>query len=287
MPPLRWWDGEQNTARLFDSDAKACSTANEVLAALGAPPLVSLADLRSCEATVLCTFAELDHYPQRPGEAYLGPVFSLGQGVPAVWPEGDGPRVFAYLKPTAELEATLAALRASKARVLAHVPGAARRTLANHTTPQMVFSEPAVDMNQARAGSDLAVCHGGGGTTAAMLLAGKPLLVLPMHMEQVMTARRLQAIGAGVAVTTDRLGQLPRALAKALGDEGLKAAAQAFAAAHAGYEQADTVRTSPMIDAVLTMEPPPAARQQLTAGSPRRVSSVGSPVAVPSHPSIR
>lgn len=241
LPPFRWWEREQNAARLADSDAKAWSVANEVLGTLSAPLLTGLADLRRCDDTLLCTFAELDHYPQRAPETYLGPVFSLGQGAPAVWPEGDAPRIFAYLKPVAELDGVLQALKASHARVLAHVPGAARRTLARHASAQMLFSEPALDMEQARTTCDLALCHGGAGTTAAMLLAGKPLLVLPLQMEQTMTARRLEALGAGIGVTPDRFGQLPRALAKALGDPALKSAAQQFAQAHAGYDQSATV----------------------------------------------
>lgn len=242
LPPFRWWDREQNPARLADSDAKAWTVANEVLNALGDPPLMSLSDLRRCDDTLLCTFAELDHYRQRADAAYLGPIFNLGQGAPTDWPEGPGPRIFAYLKPTAELDATLLALRNSPAHALIHVPGVARRTQISHTSPRLRFSEHPVDMEQVRQQCDLAICHGGAGTTAAMLLAGKPLIVLPLHMEQTMTARRLEALGAGACVMPDRIGQLPRALAAALCDDQMKAAARRFAQAHADYDQAAALR---------------------------------------------
>jgi hypothetical protein len=244
-PPFRWWDRAQNTARLADSDAQAWKHANEVLFALGAPPLMGLADLHRCEGTLLCTFAELDHYADRPaGQAsHAGPIFTLGQGVPVVWPEGDGPRVFAYLKPgSASTDKALAALRDCGARVLAHVPGAARRTLATHASARLVFSEQPLDMEQARASCDLAVCHGGAGTTAAMLLAGKPLLLIPMQMEQTMTARRAEMLGAAVVVTDEHAGQMPRFLARAIKEPGLRDAARRFAERHAGYDQHATVR---------------------------------------------
>jgi UDP:flavonoid glycosyltransferase YjiC (YdhE family) len=105
-----------------------------------------------------------------------------------------------------------------------------------------VFSEQPLDMEQARASCDLAVCHGGAGTTAAMLLAGKPLLLIPMQMEQTMTARRAEMLGAAVVVTDEHAGQMPRFLARAIKEPGLRDAARRFAERHAGYDQHATVR---------------------------------------------
>jgi len=62
-----------------------------------------------------------------------------------------------------------------------------------------------------------------------------------MHMEQIMTGRRLAALGAAVSVTPDAVGQLPRLLKKAQADPTLAAAAQAFAKQHAGYDQHHTI----------------------------------------------
>jgi len=242
IPHFRWWQKE-NMARLHDSEQFAVANANRVLQALDAPPLVGLSDLMQCEDSLLCGFSELDHYPRRAAQDWLGPIFSLGQGVELAWPGSDGQRVFAYLKGGySGLEQVLAALHGSKARVLVHASGLARQTMQRFTSANMAFSVDPLSMAQMASQCDLAVCHGGAGTTAAMLLAGKPLLLLPMHMEQSMAARRLTDLGAASAVVPETLAQLPRLLKKALGDASLSKAAMAFAASHAGYDQAATIR---------------------------------------------
>ena len=107
----------------------------------------------------------------------------------------------------------------------------------------MVVSAEPLNITQMGADCDLALCHGGAGTTAAMLLAGKPLMVFPMQMEQAMAAHRLAATGAAVALATQASAQLPRLLKKALNDNTLTQAAQAFAQRHHGYDQQATIRT--------------------------------------------
>jgi UDP:flavonoid glycosyltransferase YjiC (YdhE family) len=243
MPHFRWWQRE-NMARPQDSEQHAVTTANQVLIALEAPTMAGLGELRECDDNLICTFAELDHYPQRDEDDYLGPIYSLGQGVDMAWPQADGPRIFAYLKPEyAGLDAILTALHKSGARVLAHVPGAAQQTLQkfNSSTGMVISAEP-LNITRMGAGCDLALCHGGAGTTAAMLLAGKPLMVFPMQMEQAMAAHRLVTTGAAIALPPEASAQLPRLLNKALADNTLALAAQAFAQRHHGYNQQATIR---------------------------------------------
>lgn len=202
-----------------------------------------MSELAACDEQLLCSFAELDHYvADRAAARFVGPIFALGQGVDMAWPAGDGPRVFAYLRPDyAPLDQVLGALQASRARVLAHVPGASRLTLQRFSSERMQFSTAPLDMPAMGAQCDLAVTHGGAGTTAAMLLAGKPLVLLPMHMEQAMAARRVLALQLGLALPPDEVGQLPQVLERALAEPALAQNARAFAARHAGYDQAETV----------------------------------------------
>ena len=214
MPHFRWWQRE-NMLRLNDSEQHAVASANAVMQALDAPPMLGLGELAECDDSLLCTFPELDHYPARGQQDYIGPIYSLGQGAELAWPPGDGPKLFAYLKAGYKgLESVLAALHALNASVLVHVPGAARQTLLRFGTGRMQFSTEPLSMARMSAGCDLALCHGGAGTTAAMLLAGKPLLLFPMQMEQAMTAHRLAALGVASIVAPEATGQLPRLLKK-------------------------------------------------------------------------
>lgn len=241
MPHFRWWQRE-NMLRVNDSEQHALATANTVLQALDAPPLVGLGELADCDDSLFCTFAELDHYPERGPQNYIGPIYALGQGAEVRWPQAQGPRIFAYLKPAyGGLEQVLAALHGAAARVLVHAPGAARQTLARYGSAHLQFSTEPLDMDQVSASCDLALCHGGGGTTAALLLAGKPLLLFPMHTEQMMTARRLASLGVAASVVPEGVGQLPKLLGKMLANPAPAQAAQQFAQAHAGYDQRQTI----------------------------------------------
>jgi hypothetical protein len=241
LPAFRWWQRE-NAARLQDSERHAWQTANQVLITLGAPPLVDFSEIAVCDANVFCTFRELDHYPERPDCDYAGPIFSLGQGISVTWPQVGEQRIFAYLKPGfTDLERVLEALSKSPASVLAHVPGASRQMLTRFNTANMAVSERPLDMQQASAQCDLAVCHGGAGTTAAMLLAGKPLLLLPMQMEQTMTAKRLETLGVALAMPREAVAQAPRFLKRTLAEPSLAARARSFALDHSSYDQRATV----------------------------------------------
>ena len=51
--------------------------------------------------------------------------------------------------------------------------------------------------------ADAVVCHGGSGTTLGALAAGVPLVVVPLFADQPENARRVAAVGAGVAVDPD------------------------------------------------------------------------------------
>lgn len=242
LPPFRWWQKE-NLVRLQDSEQHVLATANTVLLDLGAPPLARFSELFACDDQLFLSFAELDHYPARSGADFLGPVFALGQGVEPNWPPGPGPRLFAYLKPGyGALDKVLSALAGFPASVLVHLPGAARKTVATYSTGTMAIAAEPLAMETLRRSCDLCLCHGGAGTTAAMLLAGKPLVLLPMHMEQTMTARRLSDLGVAVTVVPEACGQLPRLLKKVLATPELAAAAGRFAARHGGYDQQATIR---------------------------------------------
>ena len=241
MPAFRWWE-RSNLARLADSEERVRQVANEVLHALAAPPLLSLDELTRCEAELLCCFPELDHYLGRVGGEYVGPVFSLGQGVAPEWPEGEGKRIFAYLKPDyTGLEPVLTALRVSRCRVLLHIPGAARKTLQDHGSERMVFSPQPVDMESVRGQCDLAVTHGGIGTAAAMLLAGKPLLLLPTQTEQMMFAYRVGEQGMAALAATSNAATVARQLKRVLADKSIGDVVAGFARTHQGYDQRATI----------------------------------------------
>lgn len=207
LPAYRWWEPAPDRARLIGAEARLVASANQVLAALGAPALGQVSDLYQAEATLITGIPEMDVYGPRAQECHVGPINTLAHGVAPNWPGIAKTRVFAYLKPHYPLfERTVQALADSGASVALFAPGLPGKEASRLSTPNLAFSERPLHLGEVRARCDLAVCHSGG-TMDVMLGAGKPLLMLPIQMEQSMTSRRVEDLGCGLTYTPD---QAPR-----------------------------------------------------------------------------
>lgn len=242
LPPLRWWQ-KAPPARLLDSEQQVLHVANQVLYELGAPPVEGLLDILSGSADVFATLPELDHYPGRSGGDFVGPIYALGRGEDVHWPAKGVLKVFAYLKPDyGGLDALLAALGQLDASVLVHIPGVSRRTIEKFGSDSLRISREPLDIEQARRSCDVAVLHAGLSTVAAVLLAGKPVLLFPQQLEQTMFARSVEALGVAVAIPEAAAGQFPRLVKRALADASLWDKARQFAAKYEAFDQADAIR---------------------------------------------
>lgn len=112
MPSIRPWL-QVSEERLMSSETRVLFEINHVLKMLGEPPLERLADMLAVDHEFLATFPELDHFGERTDADYCGPRFTRDSGAAPHWPEGAGPRVFAYLKPQSrDFASVIGALRA-------------------------------------------------------------------------------------------------------------------------------------------------------------------------------
>jgi len=242
MPIYRWWRGEP-IARVLSSERVVLAGANEALARLGQPPMERLADLLEADESFIAASEEFDQYPGRTAARYWGNVANLDIGVAPAWPIVGAKRVFAYVKPNfRDFEKVLKAFKGLDAAVLIHAPGISTEMLAKHTAANVAFSAEPVQMAIARRECDLAVCHAGG-TVDTMVMAGKPVLALPQHLEQMMTRKRVVALGVGLVsdpleAASPDYGRMMRRL---LDEPSFTAAAQVVAARHADDEPAARV----------------------------------------------
>jgi len=78
-----------------------------------------------------------------------------------------------------------------------------------------------VDMPGAMAECDLAVHHGGAGTSWTALSCGKPAVVLPQAGDQFRTAAILSAAGAAVVCSSQETAAIAAAIARGLDDSKL------------------------------------------------------------------
>ena len=232
-----------SSERLTQSDQRVLRTINAALQTLPAQPLERLSDIFECSRHFLITFPELDHYGSRDRVQYYGPILGREAGAAPEWPQGRGPKVFAYLKPHYEqMEKVLDTLTASECRTVAFVGGITRQRLAKLQGPTISVSQRPYDIKRAAAECDFGVCHGGHGTTCELLLNGKPLLFLPMQLEQLLTAKRVQDAGAGVIADRDNPDRnFKVAVGQLVNDPNLAKQAREFARRYVNTTSLSTV----------------------------------------------
>ncbi len=181
-------------------EAPVIATCNGILSYFEQAPIRSLAELLRTDASLLTTYPELDHYRQRGPAEYFGPTLQLDGGELPPWPSVSGPKVFAYLKSNyPALEHCLQALSRLRAATLVYCADLPPALLARYTSPRLAFTNRPLRYDTTLNDAAMVVSHGGHGTVAAALLAGRPLFILPSQVEQSMLAMRVQAMGAGIA----------------------------------------------------------------------------------------
>jgi len=236
LPSIRVWE-EVPEARLVASEGSALANANAVFHAFKAPPLERLADLFDLAGKVYATFAELDHYGERAGVEYVGPAYSLDLGERVDWPLGEGPRVFAYLRPlVAGAEALLEALAERRGPGVCAAVGFSAETIARFARDHLRVVPGPVALAPLLEGASAAVTYGSIGTLAPFLLAGVPVLMVPQTVEQYLVSRRVEAWGGGLLVRGARTrSAFAAAIERLVGEASYRERAAAFAAKHRGF----------------------------------------------------
>ena len=239
MPNMRPWMNVP-PMRLAGADNLVLNSINKVLSAHQAKPMDSVSDLFESEENFLCTFAELDHYPQRGPAKYWGACFNMEMGQEVAWPEGTGKCVFVYLEPQcrdfAKVMESISILGCRAIVCAAGIPDNLRR---KYESSRVIISAKPFRIDRLLADCDLAIGNAGYGMTAGMLAAGVPLLLHPNHLERFLLATCVQSLGAGIAVNPDTPPpDYVAVLHRMLETGGYRESARFFAKKYAGYDQA-------------------------------------------------
>jgi UDP:flavonoid glycosyltransferase YjiC (YdhE family) len=234
LPDLRPWRAT-DPALLAADEAIVLTAMNTALAKFSSTALERLSQLFAVDTQTLFTFPELDNYANHRQADYWGPVPS-GPGAVPEWPEGQGKRVFAYLRRFDTLPALLSSLRDSGQPTLIYMPQQPPDITAQFEGGNLHFSTVPLDMDTVTQQCDLAVLHAGHGVTAALLLAGKPMLLLPLHLEMLLTAQAVAGMRAGLVAPELKPAGMQQKLARLLQEPNFSAAARDFAERHADLD---------------------------------------------------
>jgi UDP:flavonoid glycosyltransferase YjiC (YdhE family) len=224
------------------SERRAIDSANAVVRMLQGTPFSALCGIFSDARRLFVTFPELDHYGARADARYIGPLLGpLPNTGRRDWPEGEGPRIFACLRPdTSHVRLILEVLAGLRGRVVCMASGFSDQELAALRRPHMVFAARPVQLDRLL-DANLCLTYGAEGTMMTFLRAGVPQLVSPWHVEAFMSARRIQAAGLGLALEGKQTAERIREeLSRACANVALSARAMAFRDAITGAGDAIT-----------------------------------------------
>lgn len=235
LPNLRLSPEIDLDQQAADED-RVLRNANAILQSAGLPKLSRLTQLYAdVPDKILTTFAELDHFPNRNSGRYCGVWRTAGVGRRFAWPAGLRPRVFAYLKDAPGTLDVVRFLAASGHATMLFAPQLADR-VKPPINATLGFSATPLEMEQVRSECDFAVLNANHATAAEILLAGKPILSVPITLEQGLLARRIAAQGLGLAVPLGNPQHFAAAYRQMTTDPRYTQAAQRFAQKYAAYD---------------------------------------------------
>ena len=236
LPPTQPWLAVPKR-RLEAADALVTGTVNNVLAARGVEGIAMAAEILRPGAVMQCTFPQLDHYGERPGDTYYGPMVDRLAPAAAASEILGRERIFLYLnwaEPRTEL--ILREIKRSGVPGLGFVSGVPRQARKDLSSRKFELTDQPQDLSVHLASTRLLISHGGMGTTTQSLLAGIPALMLPSQQEQAMYCHRVEAGGLGIAVPRQAKPATYGTLLQSAMDPALVERTAAFAAEHGGFD---------------------------------------------------
>lgn len=235
LPNMRPWNDVPVETLLALEDV-ALASVNKVLTGFGKSRLDALWQIFAVAEETMITYPELDHYDNRGPARYWGslPNASIGIAPPGL-PSAGGASLPIASQNT-HCEAMVAALHAAGQPTVIYLPGASDAFKSKWQAPHLIFSPQPADLGLVAQDVNMAVTYSSLATTTAFLFAGKPLLLLPSHLEQFLLAKRVTELGAGVLVNPEQADvDLLAALRSVLTTPALTENAQAFAAKYAAF----------------------------------------------------
>jgi rhamnosyltransferase subunit B len=199
----------------------------------GRPAPLALPALLRPEAHFVVSVPELDPYARWRLPAARGGLLDLPAAA-----ETRRRSVFAYLAAEAPITArVLRALGRTGIEARAYVRNRHRLPPGGPREGGVVLEPEPTPLGNALAEAGVIVHHGGSGTAHQALLAGRPQVIVPCHLEQTLTARALERLGVAITLGDAEMPLMERKLTEAVHDDGWAARAAALGAELRSREQ--------------------------------------------------
>jgi hypothetical protein len=257
LPTLRPWLLKSRDDAV-KREGKLLQSINSVLMHRKQRELGRLADLYySTNENWLATYEELDHFAGRTcsnvasladsrhdfrdtgklavatdcviDNCYHGITPPPSGGVRPLWPRARGPKIFAYLQPDATTFPLVIALGKLGYPTIVRIAGYCGDQRIERYSASLKVVSDAIDLSQISHECDMAVLSGGHGTVATILLAGKPVVIVPIQLEQLMVARCCEKTGVGVGSPSVDIQYFAKAVTRVVADSSYQQTAERFA----------------------------------------------------------
>lgn len=172
--------------------------------------IINLADLLGdFDKCIFQTYSELDHYGYRSAEqrhktVYTGtivPEFSN----PAIFPHFKGPKIYCHIKGTLETEVLLKTLQAIECSAIVLTDGIPDSIINAHRSRHILYVDKPVNMKDVLSKASFAILNGGINSVSLFMKAGIPVALFPLHIEQFLMSKRVEALNAGVQLNLSDL----------------------------------------------------------------------------------
>lgn len=111
-----------------------------------------------------------------------------------------------------------------------------KRLAGQYESPHLCFVTERIDLTVMASQCDLAILNGGHGATATMLLAGIPILQIPLNLEQALNGKWVERIGAGLVASAEHPPDIAQKLGELLQNPRYAESARQFADRHAAFD---------------------------------------------------
>lgn len=235
---------QNNMERFIEGEKIIMESINVVLKEFNRPAFNELADLfRTISESFITTFPEMDPYQHRSRASYVGYTNNQVNNNECLQHDSKSTKkkIFVYLsKDYKYLIKILGHLNNIDADIIIYINDLPDDIRHRFESSNIYFSSKALNLSTLLNESDAIVCHANHGLVLESLLAGTPLLMLPMVYEQRLTALSVESIQAGKSINPAKEDSILE-IQTLLNDENHRKNAEAFAERYQGINTGETL----------------------------------------------